>query len=85
VGTLIGAETGIKTIAAVQQPMSLMGQERLISPVCNISALPPEADVTADIVLRRFVPILLQKSAMGEANCAWHGVAIRCVEAMALK
>jgi putative ABC transport system substrate-binding protein len=30
--------------------MSQMGQERRISAVCNISALPPRADVRADIV-----------------------------------
>ena len=32
--------------------MSQMGQERRIGAVCNISALPPRADVGADIVER---------------------------------
>ena len=38
------------------QAMSQMGHERRIRTVCNISALPPEADVRADIVFRRLVP-----------------------------
>jgi hypothetical protein len=37
-------------------PMSQMGHERQIGPVCNISASPPAADIRADIDLRRFVP-----------------------------
>jgi hypothetical protein len=42
---------------SLEPRMSLVGQERRISTVCDISAIPPEADVAVDIVLRRLVPL----------------------------
>ena len=40
----------------LEPSMSQLGHERRIRTVCNISAFAPEADVGADIVLRRLVP-----------------------------
>jgi hypothetical protein len=41
---------------SLETPMSQLGQERRIRLVCNTSALPPEADIGADIRNRRDVP-----------------------------
>jgi hypothetical protein len=50
------------------KPMSPLGHERPIGPIYNISALPPIADMRADIDLRRCGPkAVINAAAPGEA------------------
>ena len=42
----------------------VLGQKQTLEHVCKMSALPPKADIREHDCHVRFVPILLQKSAM---------------------